>query len=133
MAWANMLGTGILVALLMLPGKPGRAETWCIRDAGSPGPGACVFPSAQDCGRAATLNPFGGICERQPLGLNNGAEDGDPAQAFAPVMNLRRAWRQPAASSIAAMSSSERPKWWPISCTSTWVMIVPSASSCSAQ
>src|SRR5262249_31285477 len=35
--------------------------------------------------------------------------------------------------SIAAMSWSERPKWWPISCTSTWVMIAPNASSCSAQ
>src|SRR5262245_44115590 len=49
--------------------------------------------------------------------------------------------RQPAAAliaqatlaSIAAMSSSERPKWWPISCTSTWVMIASNVSSCSAQ
>src|SRR5262245_27713406 len=40
---------------------------------------------------------------------------------------------QPTLASIAAMSSSERPKWWPISCTRTWVMIAPKASSCSAQ
>src|SRR5262249_43674981 len=31
-----------------------------------------------------------------------------------------------AAPSIAAMSSSERPKWWPISCTSTWLTMRPS-------
>jgi len=40
-----------------------------------PAPGACVFPSAHDCGNAARLNPFGGICERQPLGLNDRAQD----------------------------------------------------------
>ena len=38
-----------------------------------------------------------------------------------------------AAASIASMSSSEKPKWWPISCTSTWVTTAPSVSSCSAQ
>src|SRR5205085_1466084 len=38
-----------------------------------------------------------------------------------------------AARSIASMSASDIPKWWPISCTSTWVMISPSVSSCSAQ
>ena len=35
--------------------------------------------------------------------------------------------------SIASMSGSLRPKWWPISCTSTWVTRWPSVSSCSAQ
>ncbi len=40
---------------------------------------------------------------------------------------------QSAAASIASMSASDMPKWWPISCTSTWVMIAPSASSCSLQ
>jgi hypothetical protein len=74
MASGNMLGTGVLVAFTLLA-QPVRAETWCIREAGSPGPGACVFPNAQDCGMAARLNPFGGICERQPLGLNDRAED----------------------------------------------------------
>jgi hypothetical protein len=74
MAWGNMLGTGVLAAFTLLA-QPVRAETWCIREAGSPGPGACVFPSAHDCGMAARLNPFGGICERQPLGLNDRAED----------------------------------------------------------
>ena len=38
-----------------------------------------------------------------------------------------------AASSIASMSASDRPKWWPISCTSTCWTIAPSVSSCSAQ
>ena len=38
-----------------------------------------------------------------------------------------------AASSIAAMSASDRPKWWPISCTSTCWTIAPRVSSCSAQ
>ena len=35
--------------------------------------------------------------------------------------------------SIASMSASDRPKWWPISCTSTWVTMAPSVSSCAAQ
>ncbi len=73
MALGNMLATGVLVAFILLA-QPVRAETWCIREAGSPGPGACVFPSAHDCGMAARANPFGGICERQPLGLNDRAE-----------------------------------------------------------
>jgi hypothetical protein len=60
---------------MVLLAQPARAETWCIREAGSPGPGACVFPSAENCARAATVNPFGGICERQPLGLNDRVED----------------------------------------------------------
>jgi hypothetical protein len=57
----------LLALAVLLPGGQARAETWCIRDAGSPPPGACVFPSAHDCGQAATLNPLGGVCERQPL------------------------------------------------------------------
>src|SRR6516165_20885 len=35
--------------------------------------------------------------------------------------------------SIAAISASDKPKWWPISCTSTCLMMAPSVSSCSAQ
>src|SRR5262245_31236047 len=35
--------------------------------------------------------------------------------------------------SIASMSSSDSPKWCPISCTRTWVTISPRVSSCSAQ
>jgi hypothetical protein len=65
----------VFIASVALWAQPAKAETWCIRDAGSPPPGACVFPSAHDCGNAARLNPFGGICERQPLGLNDRAED----------------------------------------------------------
>jgi len=69
----KMPAAGLLAAVLVVLAGPARAETWCIRDAGSPGPGACVFPSSQECGTAARLNPFGGICERQPLGY--GSED----------------------------------------------------------
>ena len=75
MAVRQMLAATALIALVSLPGAPARAETWCIRDAGSPPPGACVFPSAHDCGNAARLNPFGGICEREPLGYGDQAQD----------------------------------------------------------
>ena len=75
MAVKHALGAALLLAFAVLPGGSARAEAWCIRDPGSPPPGACVFPSAHDCGNAARLNPFGGICERQPLGLNDRAED----------------------------------------------------------
>jgi hypothetical protein len=37
-----------------------------------PAPGV-VFPVSHECGMAARMNPFGGICERQPLGY--GTED----------------------------------------------------------
>jgi hypothetical protein len=69
------LKAGMFAILALVWARPAWAETWCIRDAGSPPPGSCVFPSAQDCSRAAILNPFGGICERQPLGFNDRAED----------------------------------------------------------
>ena len=69
----KMLGACLLVGLFAVLAGPARAETWCIRDAGSPPPGACVFPSSHECGMAARMNPFGGICERQPLGY--GTED----------------------------------------------------------
>ena len=65
----------MFAVLALVWAQPAWAETWCIRDAGSPPPGACVCPSAPDCSRAAILNPFGGICERQPLGFNDRAED----------------------------------------------------------
>jgi hypothetical protein len=75
MAVRHVLGPALLLTLAVLAGEPARAETWCIRDAGSPPPGACVFPSAHDCGNAARLNPFGGICEREPLGYGDQAQD----------------------------------------------------------
>ena len=64
----KMLGACLLAGLFAVLASPAHAETWCIRDAGSPPPGACVFPSSHECGMAARMNPFGGICERQPLG-----------------------------------------------------------------
>ena len=56
MAVRHAFGAAFLLALAVLPGERAWAETWCIRDAGSPPPGACVFPSAHDCGNAARLN-----------------------------------------------------------------------------
>jgi hypothetical protein len=38
-----------------------------------------------------------------------------------------------ASASMRIMSSSDSPKWCPISCTSTWVTMAVSVSSCSAQ
>jgi hypothetical protein len=75
MAVKHALGTALLLAFAVLSAGSARAETWCIRDAGSPPPGACVFPSAHDCGNAARLNPFGGICEREPLGYSDQTQD----------------------------------------------------------
>jgi hypothetical protein len=40
---------------------PAQAELWCLRDFGA-SRGVCVFPSAQDCVRAAAAG--GGRCER---------------------------------------------------------------------
>ena len=51
----KMLGAGLLAGLFVLLAEPAQAETWCIRDAGSPPPGACVFPSSHDCGMAARM------------------------------------------------------------------------------
>ena len=62
------LKAGMFAVLALVWAQPAWAETWCIRDAGSPPPGACVFPSSQECGMAARMNPLGGICEREPLG-----------------------------------------------------------------
>jgi hypothetical protein len=72
----KMLGAGLLAGLFVLLAEPAQAETWCIRDAGSPPPGACVFPSSHECGMAARMNPFGGICEREPLGSDNKGTSG---------------------------------------------------------
>ena len=75
MAKRETFGASALVAFVLLPAQPATAETWCIRDAGSPPPGACVFPSSHDCSMAARMSPFGGICERQPLGFGEQAGD----------------------------------------------------------
>jgi hypothetical protein len=72
----KMLGASLLAGLFVLLAEPAQAETWCIRDAGSPPPGACVFPSSHECGMAARMNPFGGICEREPLGSDNKGTSG---------------------------------------------------------
>src|SRR6476469_516055 len=66
------------------------------------------------------------------------AASGDPQQTHLPLVPglhcaSLHASEDEALRSIRIMSSSERPKWWPISCTSTCVMMAPSVSSCSAQ
>lgn len=59
-----------------------------------------------------------------PLGPH---DDGGLLHGGAPIP------AQPACASIRAMSASDRPTWWPISWTSTWVTRAPSVSSWSAQ
>jgi Protein of unknown function (DUF3551) len=58
----------MLAGLLCLSGlvvaAPARAEIWCLRGFDSDR-GACVFPSLQDCVRAASVGAFGGSCERR--------------------------------------------------------------------
>jgi hypothetical protein len=52
-----------MVTTIVLSGlsAPAQAELWCLRDFGA-SRGVCVFPSAQDCVRAAMAG--GGRCER---------------------------------------------------------------------
>jgi hypothetical protein len=52
-----------IVMTIVLSGlsAPAQAELWCLRDFGA-SRGVCVFPSAQDCVRAAVAG--GGRCER---------------------------------------------------------------------
>ena len=64
----DMVKAGGIAVLLAIVAQPAQAEIWCLREPGSSSSGACVFPSAQDCSFAARMNPFGGVCERQPLG-----------------------------------------------------------------
>jgi hypothetical protein len=65
----NMVKAGTFAVLLVIviQPQPAQADIWCLRDLGSSGSGACVFPSAQDCAFAARMSPFGGACQRQPL------------------------------------------------------------------
>jgi len=63
-----MLKTSLFAIFILSATAPAQADIWCLREPGSSSSGACVFPSAQDCGMAARMNPFGGVCERQPLG-----------------------------------------------------------------
>jgi Protein of unknown function (DUF3551) len=64
----DMVKAGGIAVFLAIVAQPAQAEIWCLREPGSSSSGACAFPSAQDCSRAASMNPFGGVCERQPLG-----------------------------------------------------------------
>ena len=64
----DMVKTGAFALLLAIVAQPAQADIWCLRDLGSSDSGACVFPSAQDCAFAARMSPFGGACQRQPLG-----------------------------------------------------------------
>jgi hypothetical protein len=92
----------------------------------------------QDAAGSAILNRpqegIGGLQSLLPiiLATSTGMRK---SQAAAGIPNLGRP--QPPTcstlSSIRSISSSDRPKWWPISWISTWVMISPSVSSFSAQ
>src|SRR5262245_61526457 len=64
----DMLKTSLFAVFILSATVPAQADIWCLREPGSSSGGACVFPSAQDCGTAARMNPFGGVCERQPFG-----------------------------------------------------------------
>ena len=66
-----MLKAATFAVFLVIATEPAQADIWCLREHGSSSGGACVFPSAQDCGLAARMNPFGGVCERQPLGSDD--------------------------------------------------------------
>ena len=68
------------------------------------------------CGRRAFPREAGRRCRRAFSGRCRRAEAGQSASA-----------------SRCSMSSSDSPKWWPISWIRTWLTIVPSDSSCSAQ
>lgn len=74
--WAK----GLLLAggLLLLMPQGAQAEIWCRRDFDRNNP-ACVFSSARDCVRAASL--MGGICERETLARATAAKPCKPARA----------------------------------------------------
>jgi hypothetical protein len=60
----------LFVGLLALPAAiipaTGKAQSWCIRDAGGVTADICAFNSADDCIRAALVGPSGGlICSQQ--------------------------------------------------------------------
>jgi hypothetical protein len=74
-------GHGLLAGLFVRAGGPGEAETWCIRDAGSPPPGACVFPSSHECGMAARMNPFRGHLRARHAGIRNDNKGGSGRRA----------------------------------------------------
>jgi hypothetical protein len=63
-----MVKAGGIAVFLAIVAQPAQAEMWCLGELGSSSSGVCVFPSAQDCSRAARMNAFGGVCQRQPLG-----------------------------------------------------------------
>src|SRR5215208_429827 len=74
---------------------------------------------------------IGAMTNHRLLRIGFGFDADRPAQACA--VDFHASSSSSAAFSMASMSSSDRPKWWPISCTSTCVMIKPKLSSCSAQ
>ena len=60
----RLILAGLLCLFGLLTSELARAEIWCLRSFDN-GSGACVFPSLQDCVRAAAVGAFGGRCERQ--------------------------------------------------------------------
>src|SRR5215510_3768716 len=46
----GMLKTSLFAVFILSATDPAQADIWCLREPGSSSSGACVFPSAQDCG-----------------------------------------------------------------------------------
>src|SRR5262249_9366266 len=125
-----------------------RAAHWTERvDAPIAAVGCCLevgcgFSGHSECfarnryrhpeGRSGTGLAIGTMTNHHLAGIDF-AFDGDRA-AVTSTVDLHGAGPLSSTdASIASMSASERPKWWPISCTSTCSTIAPSVSSCSAQ
>ena len=58
---------GAFVAWATVMPAAGHADSWCLRDSAGISPGICAFSSAQDCIRAALINPAAGLCAREEL------------------------------------------------------------------
>jgi len=66
-----MLGAGLLAGLFILLAAPAKAGTWCIRDAGSPPPGACVFPVEPRMRDGGAHEPFRGHLRARTAGIRD--------------------------------------------------------------
>jgi hypothetical protein len=67
-------------ALVIAMTSLAHAETWCMRDSGSPGFSVCAFSSGRDCVRAALYGP-GNLCVREEAVVQNSPRPtGKPAK-----------------------------------------------------